>query len=112
LLERLTLDEDPEKLIAPIIAATADNGRAEIFRGQLERLAGVKRLELFEDTPTHERIDFRSIRDSGITWRFLAGHPAHVVQREAGHEAGYALTSSGPGEVSDQRPSTKTSSRL
>ena len=31
-------------------------------------------------------IDFRSLRDSGITWRFLAGHRESVVQREAGHE--------------------------
>ena len=31
-------------------------------------------------------IDFRSLRDSGITWRFLKGERGEVIQREAGHE--------------------------
>jgi hypothetical protein len=78
-------DADPEKLLAPAIGTVADNNRAIVFRAQL-KLAGVERTELHEDTATHERIDFRSIRDTGITWRFLAGHRAEAVQREAGHE--------------------------
>jgi hypothetical protein len=40
----------------------------------------------FVETATHLTLDFRSVRDSGITRRFLAEHRAEVVQREAGHE--------------------------
>jgi hypothetical protein len=41
--------------------------------------------DLFVDSETHKRIDFRTCRDTGITWRFLANESAAVVQREAGH---------------------------
>ena len=60
------------------------------------------RAELFVETEVHLWIDFRSLRDSGITWRFLAEHRAEVIQRESGHEhigttLGYAK------EVQDRR---------
>jgi hypothetical protein len=47
-------------------------------------------------------IDFRSLRDSGITWRFLAGHRAEVIQRESGHEH-ISTTLAYAKEVQDRR---------
>jgi len=87
LLRKLVTDacKDRNRLLAPLLSEVADNKRAKIFRAQLED-AGVKRAALFEETATHEPLDFRSLRDTGITWRFLAQHRAEVVQREAGHE--------------------------
>ena len=78
-----------------------EKSRAGIFREHL-RVAEVDAPAFFVETPTHLMIDFRSLRDSGITWRFLAEHRAEVVQREAGHEhisttLGYAK------EVQDKR---------
>lgn len=64
--------------------------------------ASVDAPEFFLETATHLPIDFRSIRDSGITWRFLAGERAEVVQREAGHEH-IATTLGYAKEVQDRR---------
>jgi integrase len=85
LLQRIERERDDEDLVAPIVGATAKKYRATIFQDHL-RAAGVKRAELFVETETHIEIDFRSLRDSGITWRFLAEHRAEVIQRESGHE--------------------------
>ena len=59
--------------------------RAGLFRDFL-RAASVMRAELFVETEVHLWIDFRSLRDSGISWRFLAEYRAEVIQRESGHE--------------------------
>ncbi len=102
LLRRIADAGKAEDLVAPVLGTTnRANRRAPLFRGFLQA-AGVDRPELYLDTPTHEMIDFRSLRDTGITWRFLAGHRAEVVQRESGHEQisttlGYAK------EVSDRQ---------
>jgi integrase len=85
LLERIARGGKAEDRVAPIVAATEEYFRAGLFRSFLEA-AGVKRAELYVETPTHLMIDFRSLRDSGITWRFLANERAEVVQREAGHD--------------------------
>lgn len=85
LLERISKERGRDDLVAPVIGQTPEKSRAGLFRGFLH-MAGVDRAELFEETETHLSIDFRSLRDSGITWRFLAGERAEVVQREAGHE--------------------------
>lgn len=85
LLERIARHGKPEDRVAPIVAATEEYFRAGLFRTYLQA-AGVARAELYVETPTHVMIDFRSLRDSGITWRFLAGERAEVVQREAGHD--------------------------
>jgi len=84
LLARLVDGASPNALLCPIVGKTSEHDRPELFRAAL-RAAGVLRSEIFEDTPTHEPVDFRTIRDTGITWRFLAGDRAEVVQREAGH---------------------------
>lgn len=85
LLERIARERSAEDLVAPILETCRREDRAPLFRKHLE-MAKVERAELFVDTATHEKIDFRSLRDTGITWRFLAGHRAEVVQRESGHE--------------------------
>ena len=101
LLRRIERERAPNDLVAPIVSATPEKNRAGFFRDFL-RAANVTRVELFVETETHLRIDFRSLRDSGITWRFLAEHRAEVIQRESGHEhvgttLGYAK------EVQDRR---------
>jgi hypothetical protein len=57
--------------------------RRELFE-QFER-ADIDHAPFYIETAAHLMIDFRSLRDSGITWRFLAGHRESAVQREAGH---------------------------
>jgi integrase len=85
LLERIASERGHDHRVCPIVAGTLEQYRAGIFRHFLQA-AGVDEPVFLVETATHLMIDFRSIRDSGITWRFLAGHRAEVVQREAGHE--------------------------
>lgn len=85
LLKRMVDEREAEDLLAPVVSGTPEKSRAGHFRDYL-KTAKVERAELFEETATHLWIDFRSLRDTGITWRFLAEHRAEVVQREAGHE--------------------------
>jgi integrase len=85
LLERIAREGGAEDRVAPVVAETEEYFRAGLFRTYL-KAAGVGRAELYVETPTHLMIDFRSLRDSGITWRFLGGERAEVVQRESGHD--------------------------
>jgi hypothetical protein len=71
--------------VAPLLGKVGDNRRAALFREHLT-LAGVDRPRIFEDTATTIRINFRSLRDSGITWEALAGTPVDRIQSRAGHE--------------------------
>lgn len=101
LLERIATAAKPDDRVCPIVAATPEKSRAGIYREHLQT-ADVDEPSFYVETATHLMIDFRSVRDSGITWRFLAGHRAEVVQRESGHEhisttLGYAK------EVQDRR---------
>lgn len=66
------------------------------------RRLGVDAPGFFVETATHLVIEFRGVRDSGITWRFLAGHRADGVQREAGDED-IATTLGYAKEVEDRR---------
>jgi hypothetical protein len=50
------------------------------------RMAGVTRPRLFANTATTVEINFRSTRDSGITWLALAGVDLAGMQRRAGHD--------------------------
>ena len=101
LLERIADERGANEHVAPIVSESPEDEHADTFREFL-RNGGACSEEIFSDTSTHEMIDFRSIRDTGITWRFLAGERAEIVQREAGHKdlvttLGYAK------EVSDRR---------
>src|SRR5260370_29160142 len=75
----------PADLVAPLLGTVADNNRAILLRQHL-KLAGIDRPRLFEDTATTIRVNFRSLRDSGITWEALAGTEAARIQSRAGHE--------------------------
>lgn len=85
LLERIAEERGSNDRVAPWVAATPESDRAKLFRLFLRR-GGKAPESIFVDTSTHEMVDFRSIRDTGITLRFIAGERAEVVQREAGHE--------------------------
>jgi integrase len=71
--------------VAPLLAKVADNKRAAFLRIHLG-LAEVNRPRLLEDTATTMMVNFRSLRDSGITWEALAGTPVDRIQARAGHE--------------------------
>ncbi len=101
LLERIASGRAAEDRVCPVVAATPEKSRAGIFREHL-RAAAVEVPAFFVITATHLMIDFRSLRDSGITWRFLAEHRSEVVQREAGHEH-IATTLGYAKEVQDRR---------
>jgi hypothetical protein len=75
-------DDSP---ILPVLADLNDRYRAKQFRDHL-RIAGVTRPRLFTETATLLQVDFRSCRDTGITWLALAGIGVDKMQRRAGHE--------------------------
>lgn len=68
-----------------VIGKTDADRIAGQFRAHL-RLAEVKRPRLFALTPTEERVDFRSLRDSYATWSSLEGVPVTALRRRMGHE--------------------------
>lgn len=86
LLERMQKDREPSELVVPILGKLTENRRATNIRLDLQR-AGVTRPRLFEDTATTMGVNFRSLRDSGITWLALAGVDVVRMQRRAGHES-------------------------
>jgi integrase len=71
--------------VVPALRELNDKFRAKLLREHLE-LADVKRPRLREDTLTLRPIDFRSCRDTGITWLALSGLSLHAIQRRCGHE--------------------------
>ena len=85
LLKRMRRGRLAGEVILPILGELNDKFRAKQFREHL-RLAGVTRARLFEETATLLQIDFRSCRDTGITWLALAGVELPRMQRRAGHE--------------------------
>ena len=85
LLQRIASERRPNDHVAPWVEATSEHDRPEAFRSFL-RSGGAAPEHIFEDSPTHEMVDFRTTRDTGITLRFLANERAEVIQREAGHE--------------------------
>ena len=85
LLARRRAAADESALVVPLLAATPEDDVAEMTRGHL-RAAGIARPALFVDTATTVRANFRSWRDSGITWLALSGLDVAKIQRRAGHE--------------------------
>jgi len=85
LLERIARERKADDLVCPVVAGTNAKTHPTLYRGFLIA-SGIDAPGYFVETATHLMIDFRSMRDSGITWRFLAGERADVVQRESGHE--------------------------
>ena len=85
LLAALREGQPSEAHVFPELRGLNENKVAARFRAHLA-LAGVDRPILFEDTATHMPVNFRSCRDTGITWLALAGVEAARIQRRAGHD--------------------------
>lgn len=85
LLERLQRGRELTDLVAPILARTPENQRAVCFMRAMQE-ARCTRPRLYENTPTTMAANFRSLRDSGLTWLALAGVDLARIQRRAGHD--------------------------
>lgn len=72
-------------LVVPSMSSVPDNSLAEIFREHLTA-AEVKRTELHDATRTHAQSNFRSWRDSGLTWLAMSGLGVDKIMRRAGHD--------------------------
>lgn len=76
---------DAGLLVVPALSAFGEDHLAEQFRKHL-KLAKVTRAELHASTVTHVQANFRSCRDSGITWLAMMGLGVDKIQWRAGHE--------------------------
>jgi integrase len=85
LLERLVRGKEASALLVPALAAFGEDHLAEQWRKHLE-VAHLDRTELHTSTRTHVKSNFRSCRDSGITWLALAGVDVAKVMRRCGHD--------------------------
>lgn len=85
LLERMKKRKAPGELVVPTLGDFGEDHLAEQFRKHL-RLAGVDRAELHTTTATHVQANFRSCRDSGITWLAMSGLDVAKIVRRAGHD--------------------------
>jgi hypothetical protein len=85
LLQRLVLGRPRTALAVPVLAAFGEDHLAEKFREHLTA-AGLDRAELHATTQTHVRANFRSCRDSGITWLAMSGLGVDKICRRAGHD--------------------------
>lgn len=83
LLERLR--GAPEDLVVPQISAVWRSTLPQMVRRHLCQ-AGVTRSALHTSTDTAVRANFRSWRDTGITWLAMAGVDVVRIARRAGHE--------------------------
>jgi hypothetical protein len=95
LLARMREGKWSGELVAPLLsecdAVTTDGRRATVdhlavlFRDHL-KAAGVERVELHESTRTHVQSNFRSWRDSGLTWLAMTALGVDKIMRRAGHD--------------------------
>jgi integrase len=76
---------DDDAPILPLLREVNDKFRAKLLREHLRR-AGITRPRVFAETVTLRQVDFRSLRDTGITWLALAGLGVDKMKRRAGHE--------------------------
>lgn len=76
---------DGAALVVPRLSAFGEDHLAEQFRRHL-KVAKVLRPELHSSTVTHVQANFRSGRDSGITWLAMTGLGVDKIQHRAGHE--------------------------
>lgn len=71
LLERMKEEADDEyALVVPTLSTFGEDHLAQLFRRHLKE-AKVERAELHRSTRTHVQSNFRSCRDSGLTWLAL-----------------------------------------
>ena len=85
LLRRMCEGRTASDLLVPVLTTFGEDHLAEQWRKNL-MVAGVERVELHKSTATHVMSNFRSGRDSGITWLALAGVDVTKVMRRAGHD--------------------------
>ena len=85
LLARLCEGKGTTDLVVPCLASFGEDHLAEKFRNDLEK-ANVTRAELHASTRTHVKANFRSCRDSGVTWLAMAGLGVDKIMRRAGHD--------------------------
>lgn len=85
LLERMMKGKAPGDLLLPCMSSVADNALAELFRQHLA-LAGVDRAALTTASRTHAIANFRTWRDSGLTWLAMTGLGVDKIMRRAGHD--------------------------
>jgi integrase len=85
LLERMQRGKARAALVVPCMSAVVDNTLAEIFRAHLTA-ASVARPELTTESRTHAISNFRSWRDSGLTWLAMTGLGVDKIMRRAGHD--------------------------
>ena len=86
LLERMAKGAPLDSKVVPIFETTGKDHSADVLRQHL-RKAKVTHSRLFADNATHMPVNFRTWRDSGITWLSLAGVGVVKMQRRAGHDS-------------------------
>lgn len=84
LLKRMAEGRAAEEKVVPIVAREFPR-LAKATRAHLA-LAGITRAELFETSRTREPVDFRTWRDSGITWKALQRTGLEEIKAHAGHD--------------------------
>ena len=85
LLARLVEGRDAAELVVPALDRFSYDHLAEQWRKHL-LVAGVERAELHTSTGTHVQSNFRSCRDSGLTWLALLDLDVAKIMRRAGHD--------------------------
>lgn len=85
LLRRLREGRKQTDLVLPEMTRFGEDHLAKLWRRHL-LAAGINRVELHNTTRTHVQSNFRSCRDSGLTWLALAGVEGTKIMRRAGHD--------------------------
>ncbi len=87
LLERMHQQrESDDARIVPAMGEINDKHRAQLLRKHLREAGVTHRERLFQSTDLLRPIDFRSLRDTGITWMALRGDTLQSMRRRAGHK--------------------------
>jgi integrase len=77
---------DGATLVIPFLGELNENRRAGWMRKHLA-IAKLNRARLTEQSATTMQVNFRSWRDTGITWLALQGVDVAKMQRRAGHDS-------------------------
>ena len=85
LLRSMAEGQPATALVMPIMSDVKDNTLATIFREHL-KTAGIKRPELTASSRTNAIANFRTWRDSGLTWLAMTGLGVDKICRRAGHD--------------------------
>lgn len=85
LLVELVKGRPRGELLFPQLADVNRQKIARVFREHLQT-AGVRRDGLYEDTSHKMPVNFRTLRDTGITWLAVAGVAPAAIMRRAGHD--------------------------